>query len=304
MIEKILKEYSKYKIEKKGKYNYIYVPYDREKRKEILEKIASDYKLELKTSYKSSLGMIKNGDNYIIIKPLNRQGDKSSGLLNEIEFSNMIKDKISKNIKKIIFIDENNRKYEICEIEDVCIVGRKKNKRDKNGKISKADVIIKGKSDYCISLKKTNSQSWESATNHSIEIKKTLDFLIAKKKIQLINQKNDHYKISREVLIEIEKSKIVDFVFGNDILKNGVIIKEDFDSKNILCKEKKNICYIYVKELIFKINHLKNKKFYFLVRNSSQRNIKNFYKGLRIVVGTNRKNAIIVNYNGEVLNDV
>lgn len=304
MIETILKEYSEYKIEQKGKYFYIYVPYDREQRKELLEKIATDYKLELKSSYKSSLGMIQNDDKYIIIKPLNRQGDKSSGLLNEIEFSNLIKDKMSKKIKKIIFIDENNRKYELSELKDICIVGRKKNKRDKDGKISKADIIVKGKIDYYISLKKTNSQSWESATNYSVEIKKILDFLMAKKKVQLINQKNNYYKISREVLIEIEKNKIVDFVFGNDILKNGVIIKHDFDYKNVVCKEKKNICYIYVKELIFKTNHLRNKKFYFLVRNSSQRNIKNFYKGLRIVVVTNRKKAIIVNSNGEILNDV
>lgn len=249
----------------------------------------------------SSIGYIDYDNFNIIVKPLKRQGIKSSGIENEHMFIDMIETMLHMNDTltpltiKFIGHNKNFEVKDVVEIKDVISINRV-GAFTANRK--KADVLLKTKSgrQIPISIKRDDSEHWESVDRYwSHEAKKYIDAQIKEKNIKLTKEE-DYYKIYPSIAILATTQESNDIIFGADISPDGAVIIKTFSSDDF--KIENNVVKVYVTYVIRSLEDLPDsKEVYFMIRNDKSRNTTGFYPGLRVTAVTknriNKTNRII-----------
>jgi hypothetical protein len=281
-------------------------------RRSILEQIYKKFgnsNYNFSTS-RSSIGHIdiiypNNKKSFITVKPINKQGNKSAGIDNELNLFDQIKKalEIAKPIT-VIFESFKNRKKVIKNVTEVILT----NKQTKNR--AKADIVLKTKKgqDFPISIKKNNAEYWESADSyqHAQKIaRKIIKKLENKNQIFLIN-KNSFYQLIPSIAFPASDKEKKQVVFGSDILLgNGVVIVQDFSDENFEWNYSKKILKIRVSKILQSKKDLTGEDdVWFIVRNDSNRRTRGFYPGLRILACTPKRltqGVMLVSRQGKIL---
>lgn len=229
----------------------------------------------------SSLGCVQTKDGRkIIVKDINKQGNKSPGISNEIIFYSKVKEAL-KTCNKISIMSDK-RIIEYFDVLDIEMVS----KNFKNRK--KADIkIITKNGDFLISLKKDNSEFWESAESFIKDeakniIKKALD----NNQTSIKKIDNGIYKIEKFLSWKATKTQAQNVVFGSDMKQyDRVIIKSFYDEDFSIIE---NTLHINVNHIISDIRDLTEKQeVHFLIRNDKTRTAGTLgYPGLRVIAVT------------------
>lgn len=232
----------------------------------------------------SSVGCVRIGKLQIFVKPLSKQGAKSAGIENEIIVIDQI-NKFCNEFGKIRVIFRDDRQNFICDDVTECIeMGR-----DTSGR-KKADIIVKGKTMYPVSIKKDNAETWESADKYySHKAKKILDDLIKKGKVHL----EDHgtfYKVNPTVAVKATREEVKNVVFGSDLGKNGCVATRTFREQDFQFNFEEKVLIVRCSNIITKMSDVKgSKSVWFLIRNDKTRNTKGFYPGLRVLAAYEKR---------------
>lgn len=275
---------------------YLYVDLSYNERKILLQEIhlkLKDATINYECS-ESSIGRVEYLSNnkryFFYIKPLNRQGDKSSGLSNEQAAFNLFHKYINEGIRSFEIGDGNESKT-YNNIIDVKIVGQLTGTRkNKKKRINKADIILisENQEEFPISIKQENSVNWESSeTFFGAIARNILEQTITKKMVLLEKIDNVNFHINKNIAIKAKQSEKKQIIFGNDILNNGIIIINNFHGYSPIIMN--NVCKIFSTRVIFKEQHIKNDNIYFLIRNTKNRYSKFLYRGLRVVACTEKR---------------
>jgi len=194
----------------------------------------------------SSTGAIKYKTVTFVVKPDNSQGRSSAGTGNE----DIIVDELNKYLEdgpKTIKFKGENKTYTVKNINKVESVGYD----TQGGK--KADIILKGKKDYPISIKKDNAGFWESSDSRYRELvnalftkiqnggfapqltfKPFLDKLGNKKKgIYTMYNKETKSKVSGVIVLDLPESEEELIIFGSD---NSVVIYKTYSPQDFTLK--------------------------------------------------------------------
>ena len=269
-------------------------------RKELLEQVEEKFKeyganYDNKPSSTSSIGMVHLNNFSILAKPKNRQGARSAGIENEMIIIKQINEMIEQAHSPIDIVFKIKGKTKTCKYSNIteCVeMGR-----DTSGR-KKADIVLvdTNKKKYGISLKKDGAEIWESADRYwGDKAKKYLDRELKKMSIDLEDM-GSFYKINPNFAIKATPSEVRDVVFGTDLLNNGAIVERTFGGKDFQYDGKTNTLTIWSSDLITSPNEVKgNKSVWFLVRNDKTRNIRQLYKGLRVLaVKESRVNKFVL----------
>jgi hypothetical protein len=226
----------------------------------------------------------KNNKFVVLAKPKSRQGKGSAGIDNEIFIIKQIQSIIKETGEPIIveIVDSERRKFEATGVYDCIETGR-----DTKGR-KKADIILRGKKDYSISIKKDNAAAWESADTYwrgkALHI---INELQKERKVKLTDLpgRNGVYKIEPELLIDCNKEEIRDFVFGSDLQPNGCVIKRTFSSRDFQYDGKTNTLKIQVTKIIDNMEDVTSGYYMpkILLRNDSSRTSPKGIPGIRIL---------------------
>lgn len=160
----------------------------------------------------------------IEVKPEGRQGNDSAGIQNEVSFYNLIKKTVSERGALTIRLRGRNGKIFDCRsVRDASLVGRNTRGRQK------ADVILHGEKNYRISLKKENSEYWESADSLiGKKVRSLLEDLLKKGSVSLEPLTSEVMRLDKEIAYKATLGETKDVVFGSDILNNGCVVVGDF----------------------------------------------------------------------------
>ncbi len=244
--------YKDFKIES-GLTMYVLVGKE-EYREDVLDKISKAYGLKIidKPSM-STLGMIDmtgffidsievDGKTYTNVhftqlllgaKDKDKQGKKSSGITNELNFLEALQNAIGHSAtssRNIIFKGKNGQEYICKDVISVEHSGKDTANR------AKADIklISKGNNVWNLSLKKNNAEYWESAdTLLGPTAKKHLDAIRNNKtkniKFSAIEKGSSMiWHISPSISWDLDDKLKKDVVFGSDVGASGCVIHHTF----------------------------------------------------------------------------
>jgi hypothetical protein len=242
---------------------------------------------------------------FVTAKPLNRQGDSSAGVDNELKLANQISKALAiANPITVVFNAPGKQKI-IKNVTDVVVKGRQTTNH------AKADIVLKTKGqDFPISIKKNNAEYWESADSY--EPARKISNQIIKKlestgQVSLTNQGSFYYLIPSIAFPASaeEKSKMA---FGTDILGNGAVISQSFEDDNFEWDDSRSTLKIKVSEILDSEKDLTDENdVWFIVRNDSNRRTRGFYPGLRILACKPKRltqGVMLVSRSGKVIRPV
>ena len=262
---------------------------DAGKRKSVLRKVEQEFDNATynPSTLRSSIGHVDvNYPNskklgFVTAKPLNRQGDSSAGVSNELALANQISKALAiSNPINVVFNAPNKQKI-VKNITGVEIKGRQTTNKSKTD----ISLVTSGKN-FNISIKKDDSEYWESADSYEPAksfAKKIINKLIDKEKVKLLKQ-GSYYQLIPSIAFPASEEEKIQMVFGNDILGNGAVISQTFTDDDFEWDDSRSTLKIRVNEIIDqKSDLIGDNDVWFIIRNDSNRNTKGFYPGLRIL---------------------
>lgn len=249
----------------------------------------------------------------IVVKEVEKQGEKSSGIANEATLHKLLTEIIRKyGSVNVQFIDNNGRKLSMANATNVELVGK-----DVSGG-KKADAIIVSKEGRLpISLKQLDADTWESAdTSFGQKAKQIIEKLIQEGLIELkvignrynrkTKQTSPVYKLSKEIVVEPTKEEAMNAIFGTDLSPLGGIVIQTFKKEHFIRNGKDVVVQahaVITNEKDIPESHM----MVWLIRNDKTRS--NPIPGLRtlgatLIRGIGRKgtkDVILVDVNGNVV---
>jgi len=260
----------------------------------------------------SSIGSIAFQDSAVklLVKDVGVQGEKSSGVANEIELAGILQSVVdSYGSAHVTFVDPRGKSLTINNCTKVDIAGR-----DSKGR-KKADVVlISPARNLPISIKKLNAQAWESADNlfgqkaRGIIEKLVDDGVVKLDKHKSYTDAAPVFALSKEIVVEPTEEEALNAIFGSDLNPEGGIVIQTFRPEHFVQdgNEVRVECHAVItnKEEIPE-SHL----MVWLLRNDSSRNSKSLgIPGIRIMAVTlargigesGKKDVILVDENGNV----
>jgi hypothetical protein len=247
----------------------------------------------------------------LLVKDVGVQGDKSSGVANEIELAGILQSVIEKyGSAHITFVDPRGKSLTINNCNKVDIAGR-----DVKGR-KKADVVlISPNRNLPISIKKLNAEAWESAdTLFGSKARNIIDQLRDDGILKLIKLETSSdsapvFSLSKEIVVEPTEEEALNAIFGSDLNPQGGVVIQTFKPEHFVQdgNKVKVECHavITTREEIPE-SHL----MVWLLRNDSNRNSKALgIPGIRIMavtltrgIGkTGKKDVILVDQYGNVV---
>ena len=225
----------------------------------------------------SSIGAVCLQDYTVRCRPLKRQGRHARGIENE----HMIYDEIkylTKNGAIAVRIKDGVTAYTYNYVVDVEHVRHDYTQR------KKADLllIIKDGTKIPISIKKDNSDMWESADTYwGSKAKAIVDNLEDEGEIE-IEQKGSIYSINQNVAIKANRTEKEAVAFGSDIKrKNGFVVIRTFRSSDFNLVSDNDVLEINCSKIVDQVASLGN--IYFLIRNDKSRTGSKIRAGIRVV---------------------
>jgi hypothetical protein len=252
----------------------------------ILQQLAKDLKTDGaiyndRPSSDSSIGKLEVQGFKIYVKPLSKQGSSSAGLANEKILATNVNDVVKQGACDVIFMHGSN-KFVVKEVIRADLVGTDTTHKKK----SDLNLVTRDGKTIPISIKQDNAEIWESADNWASNAKKIVDDQVAKKnsEIQLTNE-NGIYSVSPNFAVVANSEEVKSVVFGSDILsEKGAIISRTFVPADFKYDGLTNTLTVNVSGIIRTEKDIpEEKKVYFLIRNDRTRNIRGFYRGLRVL---------------------
>lgn len=271
--------YDQIKIVRSNKIMVLTEHADRIKILTDIEKCLKNCQYKKQPIHDSSIGRIELNNSLIKIycKPSNKQGIQSAGILNEFILFENVRKYLKQTDSLTIHLIHNNKKFILKDIQTIQLVGRNTTNR------KKADVIFESANkSYHFSLKKDDSEFWESADTY---IGDTFKTVMKKNNIEPLKDKNNQYSVQPSLAIKATKKEKIDVVFGTDLLNNGGVIYRTFSNDDFKLID--NILHITISTLITKPDELNNQfDVYFICRNDKSRTSNKFYPGLRLMAVT------------------
>lgn len=180
----------------------------------------------------SSIGVIafEKDPTLILVKDQGVQGDKSSGVANELELAKLIESVIEKyGYANVSFVDPRGKSLDLDGVIKVEETG-KQVKDKETGQSKKADVVLRsGSRRLPISIKQLNAESWESAdSSFGRRAREIVDDLVERGLVKLEPIKGGSYKLSREIVIEPTEEEAIKAIFGGDLNPEGGIVIQTF----------------------------------------------------------------------------
>ena len=286
---------------------------DANKRKAVLKKVDQeiDNAKYNPSTLRSSIGHVdvdypdskKMG--FVTAKPLNRQGDSSAGVSNELALANQISKALAIANPITVTFNAPNKQKTVKNVSGVVVKGRQTTNK------SKTDVaLITSRKNFNISIKQNNAEYWESADSYEpakAVAKKLIDKLVAQNKVKLINQ-GTHYQLIPSIAFPASDEEKTQMVFGSDILGSGAIIIQTFTEDDFEWDDARSTLKINVSEIIDSVKDITgNNDVWFIVRNDSNRNTKGFYPGLRILACKPERlteGVMLVDQSGKIIRKV
>lgn len=247
----------------------------------------------------------------LLVKDSGIQGDKSSGVANEIELAGILQSVIDKyGSAHVTFVDPRGKSLTINNCNKVDISGR-----DAKGR-KKADVVLVSPNrNLPISIKKLNAEAWESAdTLFGQKARGIIDKLVDDKivkldKLETSSDAQPIFSLSKEIVVEPTEEEAMAAIFGSDLNPKGGIVIQTFKPEHFVQdgNKVKVECHavITTREEIPE-SHL----MVWLLRNDSNRNSQALgIRGIRIMavtltrgIGrTGKKDVILVDRYGNVV---
>lgn len=231
----------------------------------------------------SSLGHIQIGKRFVYAKPASRQGQKSSGLMNENIFIESLNQKITEaDGCATISFNSNGKQFTIDDVCEAQSVGAD----TKNRKKSDVNLILATGGFVPISLKKSNAEVWESADRSwGPTAKIVIDSLLDRGEVEIKPhpKKEGVMRIYPEVAIEATDEERMSVMFGSDILEhNGAVVAKTFFGDEITYDG--SCVNVEVDSIITSIEDVRGKEddVVYLIRNDSTRNVKSIgIRGIR-----------------------
>ncbi len=213
----------------------------------------------------SSVGAIKFKDSTFLLKPSNLQGRSSAGTENEDILENELKKYLEDGPKDVLFIG-SNKEYLAKGVTEVMGVGY-----DVAGG-KKADIVLKGDTQYPISIKKDNAGFWESSDSRYKDIVSNLTKKIKsghfsptltfrpfkdklgniKKSIYVMYNEEEDKKVTGVVVTELPSKDEESIIFGSD---NAVVIYKSFTPNDFSLEG--DIIRVKVSKIIEDLNDVK-----------------------------------------------
>ena len=247
----------------------------------------------------------------LLVKDSGIQGDKSSGVANEIELAGILQSVIDKyGSAHVTFVDPRGKSLTINNCNKIDISGR-----DAKGR-KKADVVLVSPNrNLPISIKKLNAEAWESAdTLFGQKARGIIDKLVDDKivkldKLETSSDAQPIFSLSKEIVVEPTEEEAMAAIFGSDLNPKGGIVIQTFKPEHFVQdgNKVKVECHavITTREEIPE-SHL----MVWLLRNDSNRNSQALgIRGIRIMavtltrgIGrTGKKDVILVDQYGNVV---
>lgn len=218
----------------------------------------------------------------ITIKDTGRQGDKSSGVKNEVTFASLMQSVLEKyKTINVTFVDPRGNTLNIPKVIEVKLTGKDTKAR------KKADIKLVSKTqELPISIKQLDADSWESAdTSFGAKARQIINSLVEQRVLKLIplTDPPGAYSLSKEVVVEPTEEEAMAAIFGSDINPEGGIIIQTFEAKHFT-QIRNNLtveCHAIIKT---KEDIPESHLMVWLLRNDRQRNSKTLgIRGIRIV---------------------
>ena len=247
----------------------------------------------------------------LLVKDIGIQGDKSSGVANEIELAGILQSVIDKyGSAHVTFVDPRGKSLTINNCNKIDISGR-----DAKGR-KKADVVLVSPDrNLPISIKKLNAEAWESAdTLFGQKARGIIDQLkddgvVKLKRLESSSKAQPIFALSKEIVVEPTEEEAMSAIFGSDLNPKGGIVIQTFKPEHFVQdgNQVKVECHavITTREEIPE-SHL----MVWLLRNDSNRNSRALgIPGIRIMavtltrgIGrTGKKDVILVDQYGNVV---
>lgn len=229
------------------------------------------------TAWGGSMGHIDVDGYRVGVKPLSRQGAQSAGVDNEKNLEQGINFVIQEYGPCDVVFTDGTISFTALEVKKAKMVGA-----DTAGR-KKADLMLEGKNNYPISLKKDNAEYWESADSFWREnAQKYLTEAVRDKKVVVSQVNSTVIKITPNIGVEATDKEAVDVIFGSDILGKGCVITRTFEGNDFKYDGRLNRLTINVSSVITKLSEVPaTKKVWFLIRNDSTRKSIPNYPGTR-----------------------
>jgi len=190
----------------------------------------------------SSMGAVTYKGASFLLKPSGAQGRASAGTENEDILENGIKQFLVDGPKNVVFVGRN-KNYVAKNVSDVVGVGY-----DVAGG-KKADVVLKGDTDYPISIKKDNAGFWESSDSRYRDVVKKLSDKIkngelkpltfkpfqdklgnVKEGINVMYNEDTGQKVTGVIVTDLPNKDEESIIFGSD---NAVVVYKSYTPKDI-----------------------------------------------------------------------
>lgn len=273
----------------KGKNKFYVISSDTRER--TLKKL-SNYLIPLGWEYKndnrkiSTAGYLVKGNQIISVKERQKQGTRSSGVGNEVVFTESVKGALHYNNDDpitVIFVAGRKRK-----IYTDIVACRRVGTKTRNRKKADAILIDSSGKEISISIKKDDSAWWESADSYWGKIgHKYVQLLAKSKRISLKVDKEGLYKISPLFAVKANEEQAHDVIFGSDIKTNdGCVVRKSFSDKDFSFYGAEEALVVQVNEIIDELSDIDSDSYpWFTVRHDGGRdNHRGIgYKGLRVI---------------------
>jgi hypothetical protein len=214
----------------------------------------------------SSLGGILLNNFQIICKPLDKQGNLSSGKQNETVLCDKINDLCTTGHIDVVFRDR--KKVKVIELVQRAVdVARMTKAR------AKADIELHTLTEIVpVSIKMSNAVFWESSVKYfrqtAIEI---MEQLLANGEIQLQHTEANNFKIKPDIAIKATDREIVDVVFGADLASKGCVVKQTFCDTHFHFSQVDRRLFIELEQLITELTDVSANDIHFIIINKTNR---------------------------------
>jgi hypothetical protein len=228
-------------------------------------------------------GSVRVGNYKIFALPKNSTNTKAPGVDNEKYIVDVLTDMITEFGENkscdVLFTDKGGHKFLCRDVKRTVHVGTAT--RDRR----KADIVLKGRNDYPISIKKDNANFWESADTYWG--KTAAHYITQESKagnvaVEPLDTRT--IKITPSISIEATDGESRDVVFGNDISLHGCVVIRTFAADDFTYTGEDNTIHVSVDYIVETLNHLpKSKRVWFNIRNDRLRRSINNYPGTRVL---------------------